>query len=243
MQQTDSIFALPTDYPAITPFNEAVKYPLLIAAIHDKSFHPQLPPLTDSSWDDVYARNKKSAFYSSALENLGDAILRWILAQVARKSIPTFTAEGTLVSPHYFTLSSLSNQWYPQSLGYVVNSNSVYGNIAQRLRLHKNARGSTDLRLATPGNVDLNPIKRYANLFETMIGAYWVQPGVRYEEVFNWIDVTFRQDPVHAVGRGHDEIQSFTIVVAEHDSARMCQWLCQNVAPRNKPGFKLTPSD
>jgi hypothetical protein len=68
----------------------------------------------------------------------------------------------------------------------------IYGNIAQRLRLHKNARGSADLRLRTPGSVDLNPIKRYANLFETMVGAYWVQPGVTYEEVFNWIDMTFR---------------------------------------------------
>ena len=25
-----------------------------------------------------------------------------------------------------------------------------------------------------------------------MVGAYWVQPGVTYEAVFNWIDVTFR---------------------------------------------------
>ena len=25
-----------------------------------------------------------------------------------------------------------------------------------------------------------------------MIGAYWVQPGVTYEEVFNWIGITFR---------------------------------------------------
>ncbi len=68
----------------------------------------------------------------------------------------------------------------------------VYGNIAQRLRLHKNARESVDLRLGTPGNVVINPIKRYADLFETMIGAYWVQPGVTYEEVFNWVDTTFR---------------------------------------------------
>ena len=68
----------------------------------------------------------------------------------------------------------------------------VYGNIAQRLRLHKNARSSVDLRLGTPGNIALNPIKRYANLFETMVGAYWVQPGVTYEEVFNWVDTTFR---------------------------------------------------
>jgi hypothetical protein len=35
-------------------------------------------------------------------------------------------------------------------------------------------------------------MKQYADLFETMVGAYWVQPGVTYEEVFNWIDVTFR---------------------------------------------------
>ena len=35
-------------------------------------------------------------------------------------------------------------------------------------------------------------MKRYADLFETMVGAYWVQPGVTYEEVFNWIDTTFR---------------------------------------------------
>lgn len=68
----------------------------------------------------------------------------------------------------------------------------VYGNIAQRLRLHKNARASVDLRFGTPGKVVLKPIKRYANLFETMIGAYWVQPGVTYEEVFNWVDTTFR---------------------------------------------------
>ena len=68
----------------------------------------------------------------------------------------------------------------------------VFGNIAQRLRLHKNARESVDLRLGTPGNVALKPIKRYADLFETMVGAYWVQPGVTYEEVFNWIDTTFR---------------------------------------------------
>jgi len=103
MQQTDSVFALPTTYPAITPFNEALKSPLLIAAIHDKSYNPQLPPLTASSWDDVYARNEKKVSYSSALENLGDAILRWVLAQVARKTVPTLTADGTLVSPHEFT--------------------------------------------------------------------------------------------------------------------------------------------
>ena len=106
MQQTDSVFGLPAGYPVITPFNEAVRSPLLIAAIYDKFHHPQLPPLTDSSWDDVYARNAKKASYSSALENLGDAILRWILAQVARKTIPTLTAEGTLVSPQEFTISS-----------------------------------------------------------------------------------------------------------------------------------------
>ena len=35
-------------------------------------------------------------------------------------------------------------------------------------------------------------MKRYADLFETMVGAYWLQPGVTYEEVFNWIDTTFR---------------------------------------------------
>ena len=40
--------------------------------------------------------------------------------------------------------------------------------------------------------VELKPMKRYANLFETMVGAYWVQGGVTYEEVFNWVDVTFR---------------------------------------------------
>ena len=104
MQQTDSIFALPASYPAITPFKEQVSSPLLIAAIHDKSYHPQLPPLTNSSWNDVYARNSKTS-YSSALENLGDAILRWILAQVARKTIPTLTAEGTLVSTQEVTTS------------------------------------------------------------------------------------------------------------------------------------------
>jgi len=102
MQQTDSIFAVPAEYPVITPFNEVVPSPLLIAAIHDKFYHPQLPPLTEASWDDVYARNEKKVSYSSALENLGDAILRWVLAQVARKTIPTLTAEGTLVSPHKF---------------------------------------------------------------------------------------------------------------------------------------------
>ena len=106
MQQTDLVFALPIEYPVITPFNEPVRSPLLIAAIHDKFYRPQLPPLTDSSWDDVYARNTKKPSYSSALENLGDAILRWILAQVARKTIPTLTAEGTLVSPQEFTILS-----------------------------------------------------------------------------------------------------------------------------------------
>jgi hypothetical protein len=40
--------------------------------------------------------------------------------------------------------------------------------------------------------VDLKPIKQYADLFETMIGAYWVQAGVTYEDVFQWIDATFR---------------------------------------------------
>ena len=100
MQQTDSIFALPTEYPAITPFSEPVRSPLLIAAIHDKFYNPKLPLLTASSWDNVYARNRKKSSYSSALENLGDAILRWVLAQVARKTIPTLTAEGTLVSRH-----------------------------------------------------------------------------------------------------------------------------------------------
>ena len=103
MQQTDAIFALPSTYPAITPFNSAVRSPLLIAAIHDQSYHPQLPPLTDLSWDDVYARTAHKGSYSSALENLGDAILRWILAQVARKTIPTLTAEGTLVSAYEIT--------------------------------------------------------------------------------------------------------------------------------------------
>jgi len=169
MQQTDSIFALPATYPAITPFTQKVPYPLLIAAIHEKSYKPQLPPLTNSSWNDVYARNANKRSYPSALENLGDAILRWILAQLARKTIPTL-----------------------QHLSSIINSNVVYGNIAQRLRLHKNVRGGTDFRLATPGNVDLRPVKQYANLFETMVGAYWMQPGATYEEVFNWIDVTFR---------------------------------------------------
>jgi len=100
MQQTDSTFALPSTYPAIIPFSQTFKSPLLIAAIHDKSYNPQLPPLTAASWDDVYARNEKRVSYSSALENLGDAILRWVLAQVARKTVPTLTAEGTNVSPH-----------------------------------------------------------------------------------------------------------------------------------------------
>ncbi len=100
MQQTDLIFALPTEYPVITPFSESVRSPLLIAAIHNKFYNPKLPPLTDSSWDDVYARNGKMSSYPSALENLGDAILRWVLAQVARKTIPTLTAEGTIVSGH-----------------------------------------------------------------------------------------------------------------------------------------------
>jgi hypothetical protein len=98
MQQGDSTFALPVTYPAITPFNEAVLSPLLIAAIHDKFYHPQLPPLTTSSWDGVYAKDRKGS-YPSALENLGDAILRWVLSQVARKAIPTLTAQGTSVSP------------------------------------------------------------------------------------------------------------------------------------------------
>jgi hypothetical protein len=105
MQQTDSVFALPVEYPVITPFNEAVRYPLLLAAVHDKFYHPELPPLTDSSWNDVYARNVRKS-YTSALENLGDAILRWVLAQVARKTIPTLTAEGTAVSPYEFTTFS-----------------------------------------------------------------------------------------------------------------------------------------
>ena len=100
MQQTDSVFALPTEYPVITPFSEAVQSPLLIAAIHDKFYNPQLPPLTNSSWDDVYIRNAKGSSYASALENLGDTILRWVLTQVARKTIPTLTAEGTTVSRH-----------------------------------------------------------------------------------------------------------------------------------------------
>jgi hypothetical protein len=103
MQQTDAIFALPFTYPAITPFNDVLLSPLLIAAIHGQSYHPQPPPLTDLSWDDVYARNVHKGSYSSALENLGDAILRWILAQLARKTIPTLTAEGTLVSAYEIT--------------------------------------------------------------------------------------------------------------------------------------------
>ena len=115
MQQTDSVFALPAKYPAITPFSEPVRSPLLIAAIHDKFYNPQLPPLTDSSWDDVYIRNaKKDSSYASALENLGDAILRWVLAQVARKTIPTLTAEGTTVSRHGYYLSKLRVSSAPQ---------------------------------------------------------------------------------------------------------------------------------
>jgi hypothetical protein len=109
MQQTDSIFALPVTYPAITPFTQKVPYPLLIAAIHDKSYKPQLPPLTNSSWDDVYARNANRRSYPSALENLGDAILRWILAQLARKTIPTLTAEGTLVSRYEFSTLKINS--------------------------------------------------------------------------------------------------------------------------------------
>ena len=107
MQQTDSVFALPADYPVITPFSEPVRSPLLIAAIHDKFYNPHLPPLTDSSWDDAYIRNANDSSYASALENLGDAILRWVLAQVARKTIPTLTAERTMVSRHGYYLPKL----------------------------------------------------------------------------------------------------------------------------------------
>lgn len=76
-----------------------------------------------------------------------------------------------------------------QHLSAIVNSNVLFGNIAQRLHLQYHARSADEASHISKAPT-LKPIKLYANLFETMVGVFYCHRP--YSEVVAWVDRTFR---------------------------------------------------
>ena len=63
------------------------------AAIHDPNYTPVLPTLAADDWAVIYQQGK----LAGALENLGDAVLRFVLSQLSRRAVPSAQPIGTSV--------------------------------------------------------------------------------------------------------------------------------------------------
>lgn len=155
--------------------------PHVLSIIHSSRYNPVHPTLSKDWWDIVYAFNEG---LQGTLENLGDAVLRFCLAQLARKVIP----EGHML---YSGVSRLCLHYHivmeTQEISASINSNLVFGNIAQRLGLHTYTRSPENIQPLK--QVFVKPPKSFANTFETMVGAYLCQEG--FDAVMVWVEQTF----------------------------------------------------
>jgi len=147
----------------------------VILTINQPDFEAALPPLTDRTWAKLSAHPRVSHDENERLEFLGDALMYATIGRMLYAEIP----DGT---PHLYT-----------NLRSVLHSNATFSHIAERLDIY--AVSSTVLRALTMRNfgegatapmIKSKPeIKATADLFETVIGAYYLESG--FEALCDWM--------------------------------------------------------
>lgn len=152
----------------------------IITAISQPQFSAALPPLSDAAWAKLLAPYDRSHDENERLEFLGDALMYATIGRMLYAQIP----DGT---PNLYT-----------NVRAALHSNATFSHLAEKLDIL--AVSSSVLRALTIRNfgeaaaapiLKTKPeIKATADLFETVIGAYYLERG--FEALCEWVKEIYR---------------------------------------------------
>ncbi|KAL6309881.1 ribonuclease III domain-containing protein [Sparassis latifolia] len=146
----------------------------ILQAIRHPQFNASLPPLSDDTWARLLSPSSQARAENERLEFLGDALMYATIGRQLYGQIP----DG---SPHLYT-----------ALRAALHSNATFSHLAERLDiLAVNSSVLEALTYRTFGEGTSAPsksrtqIKATADLFETLIGAYYLDRG--FEALCDWV--------------------------------------------------------
>ncbi|THH34057.1 hypothetical protein EUX98_g163 [Antrodiella citrinella] len=148
----------------------------LNAAIANPSFSGALPPLSEDGWRKlVVSHTSETAAENDRLEFLGDALMYATIGKLLYTQCP----QG---SPHLYTV-----------LRSALHSNATFSKLAEKLDVFAVSKVVLNaLTAQTFGEGSLvrpKPrlaIKKTADLFEAVIGAYYMERG--FEALYEWVN-------------------------------------------------------
>ncbi|KAI0348540.1 ribonuclease III [Trametopsis cervina] len=159
----------------------------IFLAIEKPHFGAALPPLSEEAWLKILQHNSRSSHdENERLEFLGDALMYSTLGRELYKQIP----DGT---PGLYT-----------DVRAALHSNATFSRLAEKLDILAVSRKVLDaLTRRTFGEGSSAPsksrgqIKATADLFETVIGAYYMEQG--FERLCQWVAELYA--PLISVGK------------------------------------------
>ncbi|KZT06008.1 ribonuclease III [Laetiporus sulphureus 93-53] len=159
----------------------------IILTISGPDYEATLPPLSDTTWAKLVASSRSSRDECERLEFLGDALMYATIGRLLYAHI----SNGT---PHLYT-----------ELRAALHSNATFSHIAEKLDIL--AVSSTVLHALTDRDFGEGAaastskskpkIKATADLFETVIGAYYLEKG--FEALCAWVQEIY--EPLIKVAR------------------------------------------
>ncbi|OBZ78605.1 Ribonuclease 3 [Grifola frondosa] len=154
------------------------------AAISQPHFDAALPPLSDDTWLRILSPSYQTFLENDRLEFLGDALMDATIGRQLYAQIP----DG---SPHLYT-----------SLRSALHSNATFAHLAKKLDIL--AVSSPVLKALTRKSFGEGEyaqgsfrIKDTADLFETVVGAYYLECG--FEALYDWMKDIYK--PLIAVAK------------------------------------------
>ncbi|KAI0825023.1 ribonuclease III [Trametes gibbosa] len=153
-------------------------YTVLQHALREAISHPEfaasLPPLSDETWMKILARTREADAENDRLEFLGDALM---YATIGRQ----LYAQWPNGSPGFYT-----------NIRAALHSNVTFAMLAEKLDIMGvNGEVLRALTRRTFGEGTAAPmktrpqVKATADLFETVIGAYYLDHG--FEALYSWV--------------------------------------------------------
>ncbi|CCM05200.1 uncharacterized protein FIBRA_07409 [Fibroporia radiculosa] len=157
----------------------------IISTINRPDFEAALPPLSDKTWLKLLSTTHHSRQENERLEFLGDALMYATIGRVLYAQIP----DGT---PHLYTLVIYQN------VRAALHSNTTFSHLAERLDILAVSgsvlRALTTKRFGEGASISTMKskpqIKATADLFETIIGAYYLERG--FESLCGWVQGIYK---------------------------------------------------
>lgn len=173
-----------------------VSYSRLQQVVNDtiarSDFTATLPPLSDDAWTKIFLRHSASREENERLEFMGDALMYATIGRQLYAQIP----DGT---PHMYTVSCACSRCVirivltmQKALRAALHSNATFSLLARKVDImgvSKSVLTALTERTFGDGEAVLRgsklQVKATADLFETVIGAYYLESG--FEALSDWV--------------------------------------------------------